>query len=157
MYGRLREVIGSVGFIFVETGGHFSWEYFVALPLPINNPILPTQKTQVFLRHKWPASYPPTSVTFPSRIVKDQGKWQELKSLLLTQSVAASWRFENWEVARFRWKDLRRKVKKESKILQGKWQERFGLLICACVCVCVYAAKKAVSLSLTDVCTNFGP
>lgn len=31
--------------------------------------------------------------------------------------------------------------------------ERFGLLICACVCV--YAAKKAVSLSLTDVCTYF--
>lgn len=78
----------------VQAAGHF-----VALPLPIYNPIPPTKKHKFLLRICWPAFYPPTSL---------KGKWQELKALLLTQSVAASWCVENWEVG-FRggqeWKD----------------------------------------------------
>ena len=53
------------------------------------------------LRHSWPAFYHPTSLKrfrTTDAVKKNKGKWQELKALLLTQSVAASWCVENLEV-----------------------------------------------------------
>lgn len=85
----------------VQAGGHF-----VALPLPIYNPIPPTKSTSFCYAiaglhsglHFTLQLHSNVSGPRVHAVKKNKGKWQELKALLLTQSVAASWCVENLEV-----------------------------------------------------------